>query len=216
MMETTHIVKVLPPLDRSGRETPSSIRALDAQVQRTMEFPIQPRELLRPIRLRSSRERLHLRHGTILFGLIARSLLLLLLNANLADLPILALDGPHHTLLDKLIYHARGLAEVTSDEDLVVPRVLGVGIVPAEFARRLPVALLRFELPVDEGGSVFLVVEVPREGECQALVQTFLIEIKGLLEGGWQFSQKRWPREDQAGMHIVLARGLRCDGRDDE
>lgn len=160
--KTTHLPKRLHRFHRRTGEFPIPLLMLNKQIQCILKLTIQALLIIFLIRLR------HTRHWS-------RDLFFLagILRSGIGS----GLGVPHEHL-----NHMVRLGLLRANENLVVPCVFGVRIVLADIPRGgLP--FLDFPLPVFVRRRPLLKVEVFRERESLALVQSLLVQIKRLLEG---------------------------------
>src|ERR1700722_3137398 len=180
-----YLMKALPSNQSPTRKAPFPTLPLNEKVQRPCKLSIQPLGIPRLIRLSPPLHRplnisLHRLRTQLLFPL-----------------------NPHHRILHQRLHHSPRLTNFIPYQHLIIPAQLPIRLIATQLPRRTAIPLLRFPLPVVICRRVFFEVEISREGHCEALVEAFLVEIEGLLEGREGFGDEWWPRKEDPGFDDV-------------
>lgn len=177
-------MQILSTSNNISREPPA-IFTLDNKVQRPLQLPIQPLDILLLIRLRLTSQRAldgdHILSGDNL-GVIA--------NARL---------GVPEQALDQALLRAH----LVADSQLVLPRARALAVVHAELLGHGALALPDLEVPVEPARRVGLEVDARDEGRVEPLLQPLLVEKEGVLKRVQLARQQRRARQDQARSHVV-------------
>jgi hypothetical protein len=168
----TDLVQTLGSLDLVLGESPDTVLVLDQQVQGSVKQSVQAGMFTLLILLCDSGQ--WPLHNNILTGLSLGSCL-----------AIGSLSVSDQSLDLRL-----GFAGLVVDQNLVVPTRLAVRIVDTDITGR-GLSQQHLALPFAVSWGSFLVVEVAGERECEAFVQSFLVEEKGFFEGVESACQNR-------------------------
>lgn len=167
-----------------GREAPA-VLALDNQVQRLLELPVQAPHVIPVVRLGRARQR-----GGGLDEVLGRDELRVVADALLG----VAQQRPGR----------RGrVRQVVAHQQLVVPGARAAGVVVAEVLGDGAAALADLEVPVEAPRRVGLVVDGRDKGRVDALLEALLVEEEGVLKGVQRAGEQRRPRQDEAGADVV-------------
>ena len=167
--EKTYPMQVLIP-QPILRKLPPPLLVLDQQIQRPLQRTTQTLRIILAIRIRLPARRP-----------LKRRLLGLPLRRSRSDTALL-LRPRRLRILQQPVNLPLELALLGANEHLVVPRLLAVTLVSTNVACGRQ-ALRHFALPLAVGGRARFEVEVPCEGQCEALIESLLVQEEGGFEG---------------------------------